>query len=207
MAIAGILNALTTKSTIVTLITVADRAHEGFFVHTQTTPEDVRRTLSSAFVRIRQHHHPAPLRRAVPAGEELISRLERLSALHSAGALTDREFPPRKRRCSIRRHAAQLDQRLSLGRGRVCPGATETEFFAAAGEQFMTRGRTTPPQVVTAALAALHGANPTVQRRFLEILGRAVGRPSSGLPRTAGVSSASSLSMASCMPGVVLRTF
>lgn len=96
MAIAGILNALTTKSTIVTLITVADRAHEGFFVHTQTTPEDVRRTLSSAFVRIRQHHHPAPLRRAVPAGEELISRLERLSAVHSAGALTDREFSAAK---------------------------------------------------------------------------------------------------------------
>ncbi len=44
----------------------------------------------------------------------------------------------------------------------LCPGATETEFFAAAGEQFMTRGRTTPPQVVTAALAALDGANPTV---------------------------------------------
>lgn len=44
----------------------------------------------------------------------------------------------------------------------LCPGATETEFFAAAGEQFMTRGRTTPHDVVTSALAAVQGTTPTV---------------------------------------------
>jgi short-subunit dehydrogenase len=44
----------------------------------------------------------------------------------------------------------------------LCPGATETEFFARTGEQFMTRGRQTPKQVVDAALNALDKSGPTV---------------------------------------------
>ena len=44
----------------------------------------------------------------------------------------------------------------------LCPGATETGFFAAAGEQFMTHGRSRPEQVVTAALTAIDGTTPTV---------------------------------------------
>lgn len=45
----------------------------------------------------------------------------------------------------------------------LCPGATETGFFAAADEQpFMTRGRQTPGQVVRTALAAIDGTSPTV---------------------------------------------
>lgn len=44
----------------------------------------------------------------------------------------------------------------------LCPGATETEFFARTGEQFMTRGRETPAQVVETALAALDKSGPTV---------------------------------------------
>jgi short-subunit dehydrogenase len=44
----------------------------------------------------------------------------------------------------------------------LCPGATETEFFARTGEQFMTRGRETPQQVVATALAALDKSGPTV---------------------------------------------
>jgi short-subunit dehydrogenase len=44
----------------------------------------------------------------------------------------------------------------------LCPGATETGFFAAAGEQFMTRGRSTPQRVVRAALAAIGTTTSTV---------------------------------------------
>lgn len=45
----------------------------------------------------------------------------------------------------------------------LCPGATETGFFAAAAEQpFMTRGRQTPQQVVRTALAAVGRTAPTV---------------------------------------------
>jgi uncharacterized protein len=44
----------------------------------------------------------------------------------------------------------------------LCPGATETEFFARTGEEFMTRGRQTPKQVVDTALNALDKSTPTV---------------------------------------------
>ncbi len=44
----------------------------------------------------------------------------------------------------------------------LCPGATETEFFARTGKQFMTRGRQTSRQVVDTALAAVDRSGPTV---------------------------------------------
>jgi uncharacterized protein len=44
----------------------------------------------------------------------------------------------------------------------LCPGATETEFFARTGEEFLTDGRQTPKQVVDTALAALDKSSPTV---------------------------------------------
>jgi short-subunit dehydrogenase len=45
----------------------------------------------------------------------------------------------------------------------LCPGATETGFFAAAGQQpFMTRGRQSPQQVVATALAATNTTAPTI---------------------------------------------
>ncbi|MDT5188845.1 MAG: uncharacterized protein QOI28_1096 [Mycobacterium sp.] len=44
----------------------------------------------------------------------------------------------------------------------LCPGATETEFFARTGEEFLTRGRQTPKQVVDTALNALDKSTPTV---------------------------------------------
>jgi len=44
----------------------------------------------------------------------------------------------------------------------LCPGATETEFFARTGEEFLTRGRQTSKQVVDTALKALDSSSPTV---------------------------------------------
>lgn len=44
----------------------------------------------------------------------------------------------------------------------LCPGATETEFFARTGEEFMTKGRQTSEQVVDAAMAAIDRSTPTV---------------------------------------------
>jgi uncharacterized protein len=44
----------------------------------------------------------------------------------------------------------------------LCPGATETEFFARTGEQFMTRGRQTSQEVVEVALNAIDKSGPTV---------------------------------------------
>jgi short-subunit dehydrogenase len=44
----------------------------------------------------------------------------------------------------------------------LCPGATETEFFARTGEEFLTRGRQTSKQVVDTALKSLDKSSPTV---------------------------------------------
>ena len=44
----------------------------------------------------------------------------------------------------------------------LCPGATETEFFARTGEEFLTDGRQTAQEVVNTALGALDKSSPTV---------------------------------------------
>jgi short-subunit dehydrogenase len=44
----------------------------------------------------------------------------------------------------------------------LCPGATETEFFARTGQDFMTSGRQTSQQVVATAMAAIDKSTPTV---------------------------------------------
>ncbi len=44
----------------------------------------------------------------------------------------------------------------------LCPGATETEFFARTGEEFLTDGRQTSQQVVDTAMAAIDKSTPTV---------------------------------------------
>ncbi len=44
----------------------------------------------------------------------------------------------------------------------LCPGATETGFFAATGHNFLTTGRQTPRQVVTTGMHALRRRRPVV---------------------------------------------
>lgn len=44
----------------------------------------------------------------------------------------------------------------------LCPGATQTGFFAATGTEFLTKGRQSPNEVVDTALRALDGHKPTV---------------------------------------------
>jgi short-subunit dehydrogenase len=44
----------------------------------------------------------------------------------------------------------------------LCPGATETEFFARTGKEFLTAGRQTSKQVVDAAMTAIERSAPTV---------------------------------------------
>ena len=95
MAIAGLLNAMTKKTTILTLIGIADAKCEGFFVNSTVTPDNLRRALSPVFVRLRRYEaidEKAP----PPSDDDLSSRLERLAKLHSAGALTDSEFAEAK---------------------------------------------------------------------------------------------------------------
>jgi len=44
----------------------------------------------------------------------------------------------------------------------LCPGPTETGFFAATGRNFLTTRRQTPGQVVTAGMHALRRHRPVV---------------------------------------------
>ena len=54
----------------------------------------------------------------------------------------------------------------------LCPGSTKTEVFAAAGKQFLTRGRQTPQYVVAAALtSALDDTGPTLIPGVANFLG------------------------------------
>jgi short-subunit dehydrogenase len=52
----------------------------------------------------------------------------------------------------------------------LCPGATETEFFARTGKEFLTTGRQTSQQVVDAAMAAIDRSSPTVFTGWLNAL-------------------------------------
>jgi uncharacterized protein len=52
----------------------------------------------------------------------------------------------------------------------LCPGATQTEFFARTGEEFLTSGRQTSKQVVDTAMAALDKSSPTVVSGFKNAL-------------------------------------
>ena len=52
----------------------------------------------------------------------------------------------------------------------LCPGATETEFFARTGEEFLTSGRQTPKQVVDVAMGALDKSTPTVVSGLANVL-------------------------------------
>ena len=45
---------------------------------------------------------------------------------------------------------------------KAYPGATETEFFAHTGEEFLTNGRQSSQQVVATAMAAIDTSTPTV---------------------------------------------
>jgi hypothetical protein len=95
IAIAALLNAVTTKTSIVTVIVVADAAHEGFFVVDTIVPEELRRILSPTFVRLRQHQTAAVVQPAV-ATEDLVAKLERLAALRTAGLINEDEFAAAK---------------------------------------------------------------------------------------------------------------
>ena len=91
MAIAALLNAFTTRTSIVTVLTVTDDGHEGFFASSEMIPGDLRRKLSPIFVRLRQYQRPTD-QKSGPAAADVVSKLERLAALHLSGVLTDEEF-------------------------------------------------------------------------------------------------------------------
>jgi hypothetical protein len=93
MAVAAVLNAVTTRTQIRTVIRLSSDDDEMFFHYEGATPETLRVQLSAVLARI-------GTRPSQDSGSALdpVERLERLAALHSAGHLSDDEFRDAKAR-------------------------------------------------------------------------------------------------------------
>jgi hypothetical protein len=85
MIVASVLNALTTRTKIHTVIRYLAVNLEAFFFYSKATPDQLRVQLSKVLSFI------GPLAPR-SAGRDTISELERLAELHSAGVLSDEEF-------------------------------------------------------------------------------------------------------------------
>jgi hypothetical protein len=95
MAIAGILNALTTRTRVESVIAILSADFEGFFLCRDHDLDELRRLLAPVFLRARQISDlpaAADVAQTGAIGIGLVALLERLTALHAAGALTDQEF-------------------------------------------------------------------------------------------------------------------
>ena len=93
MAIAAVLNSITTTSEIRSVIRWEAQTMEAFFFTSTATPGDLRIQFSSVIGRIKNSAEPA----VVPEKEDALDRLERLARLHREGSLTDEEFSAMKR--------------------------------------------------------------------------------------------------------------
>jgi hypothetical protein len=89
MVIASVLNSLSRKTTINTVLRVATGQGELFLHHGSVTPATMRNTFSPLFTRF-EASRVATVARA-PA-DDPASQLERLTRLRDAGALTEAEF-------------------------------------------------------------------------------------------------------------------
>jgi hypothetical protein len=96
MAIAGVLNALTTRTSVTTIVRLQGKDSEMFFLHTTSAPEQLRMELSRALAAIRAANAgvpqgtaaaPPPAAPVSPVGE-----LAELAGLLNAGLVTREEF-------------------------------------------------------------------------------------------------------------------
>lgn len=94
MAIAAVLNALTTRTSVETLLRVASVDAEYWFFTDRLEPQELRIQLAPVVGRI-----AGPRRTATAqAPQGLVAQLQQLAELHAAGALTDDEFARAKSR-------------------------------------------------------------------------------------------------------------
>jgi hypothetical protein len=99
-AIAGVLNALTTRTAIKTILQIQAADGELFFLHTKMVPQDLRIHLSRAIVAIRgAKASAATMEDRVQVGSASpLDELERLARLLEDGLLTREEFDQLKAR-------------------------------------------------------------------------------------------------------------
>jgi hypothetical protein len=87
MIVASILNALTSRSEIQSIIRYEARDLEAFFFHSKTTPDKLRIQLSEVVGRMPRSRDPQQ-----SSARDPIADLERLSQLHAQGILSDEEL-------------------------------------------------------------------------------------------------------------------
>ncbi len=92
MAVAAVLNSITTKSEIRSVIRWEAESLEAFFFTDAATPSDLRIKFSPVLARVRRPTSQAPIE------DDSLAKLERLAKLHQEGSLTDEEFSAFKRK-------------------------------------------------------------------------------------------------------------
>lgn len=92
IGIATLINTLTAKSTINTILYLAWPGAELFLHTSHLTPEEARLRLSHAFTAIQSHEDKSAKSVTATANADIASQLERLVSLKVAGHLTDEEF-------------------------------------------------------------------------------------------------------------------
>jgi hypothetical protein len=88
MIAASVLNSLTSRSEIQTIIRYEAVDLEAFFFYSKATPDKLRIELSEAVSRVAHHTEVS----TTTQQDDPIADLERLSRLHNAGTLSDEEF-------------------------------------------------------------------------------------------------------------------
>jgi hypothetical protein len=100
MAIAAVLNALTTRVTVKTVVRVQGAACELFFLHTTVTPEQLRIYMSRALGAIRSARAAMAPNHVQPASRPAspVEELAKLAGMLESGLLTREEFDRLKAR-------------------------------------------------------------------------------------------------------------
>jgi hypothetical protein len=97
MIVASVLNALTRKSEIQSVIRWEARDLEVFLFTSTATPTELRVKLSPVIARIARELSPAEPRPAIGPSEDRLSKIERLGSLYKDGILSEEEFAALKR--------------------------------------------------------------------------------------------------------------
>jgi hypothetical protein len=95
MAIAAVLNALTTRTSITTILRIQGTGCELFLLHTKATPAQLRIELSRPLAAIRSTQATPPAV-TTATGSDPAARLRKLQELRDAGLLTQDEYETRR---------------------------------------------------------------------------------------------------------------
>jgi hypothetical protein len=100
MIVASVLNSLTSKTTINSIVRISGSDGETFLHHGVSLPDELRRLFGPA-VNAVKHRSADRGRQGEPESNDLVGQLERLARLREAGALTEAEFQSAKTRLLV----------------------------------------------------------------------------------------------------------